>query len=378
MSKIFEIGGDPITDDIFSWVKENRHCHDDDGYPGELVIFKPICDKIMSEDEQSIEDITKTLPSFEMGKFDPRKHYNFEEWEKVEKKRVADLKDEYKDTIKLLEELKEGRKTDIKVNIREMTVNQYIRLLHAIVEMATSISVDFVLDHNIHSVRDIRCEWKRIKRHGMFLLTSEDLSDKMFFNLQDVYYNSEYKYLTVRSSFLFYHMFKIVDERLVYLEGFGDVLEDLPLLPNNKPNADFLVEKIRKEEELNDFVIDVIIDFCNEVITDHHKLLAKLLSTNNFKADISVLETWRVMYGPYFDKARETFNKFIEAFPDVSFIYFSRFYAKYNFTTSLLPLPFYKIYISKDNQKASKHASALFDKDIFVTSEKERYDKYEH
>lgn len=380
---MFIVNGSPIDMEIYQWVAENKHLVFTPMQPRErLVVFRQVAFDIQLSDQKRLDEIEASLPSFEMETYNPRIHPDFDIWEKSELERIKQLKEKYKDTITLIDRLKEREeglefKKTLEVKLSDLNVNQLLKLLDEIILMALGLHKKYAVDYQLHTIQDIESELETIQDYILSLLNQENLNKNLFIDLEPSFYDAEDNYLNLKAVFHFYFKLKLISNQLKKLKELETDLfrAKFPeMTPYKKDQLrQYLVDKIAKEEEKNDFLISTILQVMETVSCEELAMLNIEKTTKNFKHSPNAQEQWRSQFGSYFDEERKTFKTFLDGFPNLCFWFFTRFYYHIKLSTTFLPIPFFKLYMSLDKKRISYEIIDFFDIRKFEKAEDELY-----
>lgn len=381
---MFSIGGYPYNEKIFKWIDDHKDLHEAINGECNLVVFKKMYEKVIMDDMSRIAEMEKDIPSLEMHVYDPMVHFDYDKWYENEVKRIDSLKSEHEEKVRYINQLKSKNTSNVKADLRELTIDQYLRLVRMIVDTSLSLYPENYVDHLKFTPSHIEKEWTLVKRHGFYLMLNEGLHQDLFIDLSEDLFNNEHWYLNLKFSFFMYYQFKIVDKQLELLnnviENAALPLEKLTMYHHSKTKMkikeDFIRDKIMREEDLNDFIIDAMLKFAEEVITDDHVQLAIYQTTKNFKKSITKHMAWQVIYKVYFDKCSEKFTDFFENFKNLCVIYFCKFYVRWDLNEKLCGVPFYGFYLSSDRKKITYNILDFFKVNVFEEKEEEIYGQY--
>lgn len=356
---IFKIGGSPYSDEIYNWVCSNKDKHVDDGFDDTVKVFAHIFTRIIHEDFDMAKAIEADVPkeAMEFDKYNPLTCGDYQMWYERETKRIEANKKEYERQMELIRTIRNKDPSKVSKKLRNMNAGQYYKLVWGIINSAMNVGTDNFVNHRAFIVREIREEWDRVKRYGFYLMLNEGLTEEQFGDLDESFVDRDHNLLNIKFSFFMFYMFSIVDkklEQLIGLLGGENILIETRV--NHGSTLDeryeFFYSKIKKEDDLNDFIIDVILKFGENHVTDYHFMLMYYLSSKRFdykkniKSQLPASEVWQTLYPTFFDKKQDTFNEFFKEFTDECIMYFLNNYVQWKPVKA--QLPFFGLFMGQD------------------------------
>lgn len=365
---LFKVRGQWFTDEAFEWVKENKQIlHNVDK---SIVVFQNIARDVVLEDQKSLQKLLEEVPSFEMGKYVALRDGSYESWYAKEQDRINMLKEEHREKIEYIEQLKSRNSSGINVTLDKLTVDQYLRLVRGVVDCACDLTTKYTLDIKKTTVDTIEKEVNNLKQYGMMFATNKQIKPEDLVNLDGTYILKGA--LNVKYLFVLFNMFKIIENKISELKKLLSTTSyHIVEKHRGAKLTEFMFEKIKAENELIEFVVDVMMNCANMRMEPEHEILAKLANNVELDKNIGAVNAFRILYPEYFGDEQDLFDDFFKIHTELCLTYFMRTYLLHD---NPKRLPFFKLYVH--NGELHESLVTTFTEKYFLDKEKATYDMW--
>lgn len=339
-------------------------------FDDKIQVFSDIFKLILKEDQDFISSAQSEIPSFELGVYHPLMSGDYDCWYKGEMIRIEALKREYEDKIKYIESLKSRDPNSMTCNLSSFSVGQFYRFCRHVMDCGFNLNKHHSVNPTDYSPEAIEAEIKKMIQYFIVMISSYDNDADFWGDIDEKFIDADTKRLNLRFVLNMYFVFRGMEHSVKLLhDTVKDGMPKAVMAFDPRGAYEFLLSKIRSENDLTEFIIDCMMSKANETMTIYHEMLAKDVNNVPMNKKIGMVNAFRVLYGEYFGNEQDKFDDFIEQHRELCLQYFLRTYIGHDVPKTL---PFYNLLYH--NKKMHRSIMSTITMAYIKEKEKQVYD----